>query len=255
MKNPAAKKVRIMAPPPPPPDNGTKIKVGKANVWRELGIPFAILAFAMMFCWGMSDIGTHIAKHPPHMDILKTMVTQRAEQKFERRGGSYAPNCQLFLAKSTLPGAGVSIFVGKDYTPGDTIALPGIEYLVKQQHGDDLVVPQSAFLLKHHHKLDNVQGTAVKETLDNTNTPSLELTVTKPIRAGDELFLSWTSHPQSRIVDSNALLLFNDIPGEEDFEKAQDIMTAMVARFRRKKGRENKGKQIGKNEKTDEPKN
>jgi hypothetical protein len=243
-KVPPKKVVRIVVPPPrsPPPED-TKVRMGKANPWRELGIPAAFIAVGIMFCWGMSDIGTNVTGNPSRLDLLSTMSAQRAEQKFNQRGGKSAPHCHLFYAKSILPGAGYGIFVGKDYQEGDTIVLPGREFLAVPEN--PWAIAQPAFLLKHHHKLANIDGMTVRETpgkVDGSN--YMEFKATRPIQAGEELLLPLKSHPKSRI-ESTSSKLFQYIPGEREFNIAEEIIRDMVARLKWKKGRESRGKQIG----------
>ena len=49
------------------------------------------------------------------------IVGRKIKLGFDRRGGSTAPNCTLFYAKSSLPGAGYSVFAGREYAVGDVV--------------------------------------------------------------------------------------------------------------------------------------
>jgi hypothetical protein len=102
--------------------NSNKVNVGKAVLWRDVGIPVAVMTISVIFALTAGTVG----KYPPRrehdsLDVVADFVKNRAENKFNKRGGKSAVNCTLFLGKSSIPGAGRSLFAGREYAVGDIV--------------------------------------------------------------------------------------------------------------------------------------
>ena len=52
---------------------------------------------------------------------FQDLVSRKAKLAYDRRGGKASPNCTSFYAKSSIPGAGYSVFAGRDYEQGDVV--------------------------------------------------------------------------------------------------------------------------------------
>lgn len=225
-------------------DHPAKIHMGKSTFCREFGFPLGLVAFFLLVSWAVRDVGTNVSDQakPDKMTLMGQMVSEMAEKKYKKRGGKWAPHCRLYLAKSTIAGAGYSLFAGRDYNEGDKVVLPGSasEFLAaEEEENSALEIHQYAFLLKHHHGRSNVDGVAFREAGSSQN---VELRATKDIRAGDELLLPFSSHPRSQIGPHSNL--FRGVPGEEEFALAEEIMSDLINKFRFASGREPKGNQM-----------
>lgn len=115
-----------------------------------------------------------------------------------------------------------------------------------------MLIQQYAFLLKYHHLVTNVAGktfiTPEDATYASSNSDvdsSYALSASKPIQAGDELFLPFSQHPKSHLGAES--LLFHNIPTTEDFDMAEQIIQDEIEKLRHKRrGREFKlDKDIG----------
>lgn len=103
-------------------DHPTKVNMGKASLWQVLGFPLGLLVFALIVCYSIRDIGkpTGEKNQKTVIERLQEAATKRIETKFKQRGMS-APNCSLYHATSSIPGAGYAVYAGKDYNVGDVI--------------------------------------------------------------------------------------------------------------------------------------
>jgi hypothetical protein len=99
-----------------------KLYSGKAVLWRDVGIPVAVVAICIMLAFTAPTFG----KNPPRKDLdsleaIGDFLKNRAQKKYQKRGGKSAANCTLFLAPSSIPGAGRSLFAGREYAVGDIV--------------------------------------------------------------------------------------------------------------------------------------
>lgn len=75
-------------------------------------------------------------------------------------------------------------------------------------------------LLKHHPRLGNLkEGTTVSSSSGET---TKAFVASRTIRMGDEFFLDYSDHPQAVLGEDSSL--FYNIPTEEDYNKAHEIM-------------------------------
>jgi len=85
------------------PEMSRKVTL-EPNVWRECGIPLGLLFFAILFCWGISDIGLNGGKNHNRLDVIGKVNSKLIQNQFKKRGGYMAPNCTMYFTKSSIPG-------------------------------------------------------------------------------------------------------------------------------------------------------
>jgi hypothetical protein len=119
MKKGPAKQVSFK--PQPAVESATKVNMGKANIKRDLMILVAAVGCILLMASGMNDMGIpRGGKKTTFKDYFR-LVSNRAEAQFQAKGGKSAPNCSMFLAQSSVPGAGHGVFAGRDYAEGDVV--------------------------------------------------------------------------------------------------------------------------------------
>jgi len=186
--------------------------------------------------------------------VAETVLFGDGSESLVRSG----PCRSLYASESTIPGAGQSLFAGRDYGAGEVV-VPAPPYLVpirqqRQQprrpdlndnNDDDFFVlaPPHAFLLKHHPSLVNVAGKLLladaaaraaqeeteedgdRGTASTINLEQFELRATKPIPAGSELFVSYRDHPHSLLDASAGERMFGRIPGQDRYDLADAVFS------------------------------
>jgi hypothetical protein len=90
-------------------------KVGKANLARDIPIFLGILVFLLFIAHFASDVGT-VSTKKSSLSTGKEALAKRAKERLERIEEGRRAECGLFLAPSSIPDAGLSLFVGKNYS-------------------------------------------------------------------------------------------------------------------------------------------
>jgi len=251
-------------------EKATKVNMGKIEPCRDFGFPLLCFIVAFVFCYQIGDIGTSSTssgsstdepakKKEEWTETFQSLMARKAKLAFDRRGGATALNCSLFYAQSNIPGAGFSLFAGRDYDTGDIVFEEGDDFLPttttttmstdqEEAEKDTVFIRRPAYLLKYHHLASNLEGTsfAMAKSAEELRTDgNFDLRASRPIKAGDELLLVPHQHPRS-LVQQGLLRhqFFNDIPSPEDYELANGIIADTRERTK-VKGRENKLDDIG----------
>lgn len=119
------------------------------------------------------------------------------------------------------------------FTFGRLKIHPGVFYPVESQQdsGNNILVSQYGFLLKHHPHLNNLQGGPTWSDGAELNSSGVTgLKAARVIEPGEELFLSLDEHPQFRSD-------FFSLPTLEDYEVADEIVRDEIKSQRRAAGR------------------
>jgi hypothetical protein len=107
---------------PAHPTNVKRVKFGKANIKRDCFFFFAAMGFLFFISFEMSGTGDVDPKKKKSNTLseLKRMRMYLAKHLKERsinRVERY--DCNLFLARSSIPGSGLGIFAGKNFSQGE----------------------------------------------------------------------------------------------------------------------------------------
>lgn len=197
-------------------ESATKVNMGKFNPFRDAAIVVGILVF--MGFVGRDFDPSWMKKDPKDrsavllaFDKMKDDLVKRFEAK--RR----TEPCDLFADASSIPGAGLTIFAGRNYSTGDLVMETPMLWPVSLTDGDAVFLSSWAFLLNHRPNMTNVQGQLATANED-TDLSQFELRASATIREGDELFLPFDArlHGQSS--------LFEHIPTEEKYATVRDII-------------------------------
>lgn len=202
--------------------------VGKSNIIRDLSIFIAIVGILL---------GITLT---PDSERRKAQKRERAEQKAmrekqkasrQRKSHAFVEGirrrslCQVYLSDSSVAGSGLGLFAGKDYEEGELVI--GTEILLRTVGESDLYFSSQALLLKHHHLLANLAGTAVS---DSTDPKEYSFTASRPITAGEELFLSFGQHPHALVPE---LGMDQYLLTESDYAIADEILNDLRQSVRR----------------------
>jgi hypothetical protein len=219
-------------------ESPTKVRMGKFNPFRDAMIVVSVLLFMALVG---RDSGPEKMKKDPKdkspflkaFDKIKVDLAERFEA--QRR----VEPCDIFLAASEIPGAGSSIYAGRNFSAGDLVLEAPM--LLPLNLVDDVTVFLSsyAFLLKHRPNMTNLQGELASTDKDE-DLKRFELRATATIREGDELFIPFDAHVHGQSS------LFEHIPTEEKYTAVRDIINGIRTSYA--KAATNRGKR---KEKTD----
>ena len=203
----------------PPQRNQTKF--GKANLARDIPIFVGIIAILLFFAFQMGEIGeisNNGVKESPtaKLDRLKASIEEQMNKKKEIYENRMI-GCNLFLADSTIPGAGLSLFSGTHYNKSATVLQSSLAFKFIQ---NNKTLIDYALLLKHHPLLANLKGDVWMLNGNNGNS-TMTMKASQEIFPGQELFLSFDDHPASSHLQTQ---LFLNIPIPTDFELADEIV-------------------------------
>ena len=120
--------------------------------------------------------------------------------------------CDLFLAESSIPGAGLSIFSGRHFNADDVVLESSLSLKFGEDKSD---LWDYGLILKHHPMLANLRGDVWRR-----GNGTMLLKASKEILPGNELLLSFEEHPAST---SNSKL-FSKIPRPEHYVLADEII-------------------------------
>jgi hypothetical protein len=197
----------------PPKRNATKF--GKANLARDIPIFVVIISLlfgASIMLGGTSTEPLGLDGKKERLEGLKERLEEALSLKIERYNNR-AVDCNLFLADSTIPGAGLSLFSGRQFFASDTVLESSLAFKLLNK-STDLV--DYGLILKHHPVFANLNGGIWKESGNR----SIVLTASKEILPGQELFLSFEDHPASTFQSQ----LFMNIPRPEHYDLADAIL-------------------------------
>lgn len=99
-------------------------KVGKANLKRDIPIFLGILGFLLLQAYLLNDVGkpsnTNDKKDKKKtlQDMQQVLRKQLEESHARELARKRTMECDLFLATSSIPGAGLGIFAGKRFEAG-----------------------------------------------------------------------------------------------------------------------------------------
>jgi len=124
--------------------------------------------------------------------------------------------------RRSIPGAGLSLFAGKHYNTNDTVLTSNLAFKLGEESRNLL---EFGLILKHHPLLANLNGGIWRHDGDGMS----ELTASKEILPGHELFLSFNDHPGS----TSQSKLFSNIPQPEHYELADEIVKEEMKNQRR----------------------
>lgn len=99
-------------------------KVGKANPKRDIPIFLGIIGFLMLQAYWWSDVGKPNDKKDKKKtlrDMQQALKKQLEESRARELARKRTIECDLFLAASSIPGAGLGIFAGKRFEAGDEV--------------------------------------------------------------------------------------------------------------------------------------
>ena len=98
-----------------------RVKLGTANINRDLILFAGIVGFLLLIAYCVSNIGIPTGEKRLKITDYMDLVKQKAEAQFQKHGGKTAPNCTMFLASSSIPISSHGIFAGRDYEVGDVV--------------------------------------------------------------------------------------------------------------------------------------
>lgn len=107
------------------PEKATVVKMGKANLKRDLLIFSCVIGVLLLFSYGMSDIGIP-TKERVNIQQFIDLVQNKGKAQFQKRGGKSAANCTMFLAQSSIPNSWHGIFAGRDYAKGEIVVCSAL---------------------------------------------------------------------------------------------------------------------------------
>jgi hypothetical protein len=206
----------------------TKFKQpGKAKPIRQLCIFLGILG-VMLYCTRNFDISTNevaeeetleVPPEDPVADSLNSFADYLVNMAMRKKGKTVkrTEDCSIFVNRGSVPGTGYSLFAGNDYAVGETVLELNGTLLPLFGDTSTLCTP-FAFVVKHHPTLANVEGPLVVVDSSSSDAPPFELIATRPIQAGDELFVEYLHHPASLLPS-----LFDHIPLPNDYELAEEL--------------------------------
>jgi hypothetical protein len=110
-------------------------KFGKANPTRDAMIFIGIISFLLIISYSFDDIGRNLDENGEKKEKkLGTYARIKAIQKeykhqikasvsgrLDRRD-----DCSLFLGRSSMPGTGLGVFAGKNFSQGDFVVSFGV---------------------------------------------------------------------------------------------------------------------------------
>lgn len=210
-----------------------KIPAGKAHPIRDLCILLAVVGI-MMFCTRDfqlknnedEDMDTPMKSNPIPMGNTINGAASGLKalfSAFQKNVRKRTESCSTFLHMSHIPGTGYSLYAGVEYNEGDVV-LPDLGHYFPPPRGDGAILLSSyAFLLKPHPQKYNVKGSLFVNTTDlssNDEILSGQLTATRTIAPGEELFVSYQIHPLTQLN----LPLFRNFPQQDEYALAHEIL-------------------------------
>jgi len=206
-----------------PPQKG-RTKFGKGNMARDIPIFLSVLSFLFFIAFKLGGSGTSVTERDTQrakLEKLKYAMEEKLKRNIERHENRLT-GCNLFLADSSIPGAGLSLFAGKHYNTNDTVLTSNLAFKLGEESRNLL---EFGLILKHHPLLANLNGGIWRHDGDGMS----ELTASKEILPGHELFLSFNDHPGS----TSQSKLFSNIPQPEHYELADEIVKEEMKNQRR----------------------
>mmetsp|Transcript_17273 Transcript_17273/g.25357 ORF Transcript_17273/g.25357 Transcript_17273/m.25357 type:complete len:557 (+) Transcript_17273:110-1780(+) len=213
------------------PINPAKIKLGKANITRDVSIFVGIMAILLLISLvTVRDVGKDDGSESLEEKMAKSMkalsdIAKRNVEEAEAAKKKFADGaCHALYAESSVPGGGMGLFSTKRLEQGDTVIprsmLLPISDLIEEDESklylpNDL--PQHAFLVKPHPTMANVKSIPVQD--DNGDFATF--IASRSIEPGDELFLDFKSLPKHFPFDAST-------PTEESYQTADAIVADMM---------------------------
>lgn len=242
-----AKHVRIAELPlpvkkPTSKNDPRKIKMGKTNPLRDLLVFLGILGGLAAFFWSDETIIQTKEEHAAARAIkqaqdlaLQTINTEKVKEQKELQQRELFEKldskrrrvpCDLFLGPSSVPGAGIGLFAGKDFAQGENVDDSLWSTFPLLIASGQFMHP-TLLLLQHHPILANVHAQVIDEdvTMVNSSRQRMKLHTTSDIKAGQEIFVPFEQHPHSSNTQHP---LFRDMLTPNDFRVADHILLEMI---------------------------
>lgn len=98
-------------------------KVGKANLKRDIPLFLGLVGFLFFVAWLSSGIGgtNELEKKKSIKELQDDLRKQFEVQQAREQARKRTTECDLFLASSSIPGAGVGVFAGKQFQVGEEV--------------------------------------------------------------------------------------------------------------------------------------
>lgn len=192
----------------------TRIVIGKAHPLRDLCIFSIFLGIILYSFSGVSHVskkGEAKTLKPPANDPVAEALKTLAETLSSKR----SEPCSVFVDRGSIPRLGMSFFAGEDFSTGDAVlSATAQQEMVAFNH--TFRVSPFALVLKHHPVLFNVETVLYSSSDSGADPLALQLTATREISAGEELFVQLDPliHNMS---------FWSSIPLAEDYAAAYEI--------------------------------
>jgi hypothetical protein len=240
-------------------DQSRRIYVGKASPLRDIGIFLSVICFLL---WAGSQFEPDIKpeKKTKKSTDMNNMWSHLAKLVPQEKKVRRAETCSLFMHTSSIPRAGPGLFAGQDYAIDDEVVSEPAFYMPMSTQDTHAISKEAtvwvhpyAYLIKHHPTLANVQGTLwitdsdegkhkAMKSKKSQKQLTLSLRAMRPIDIGEEIFVSWSDHPHSLMNNmpftqsTTHLSLFQHIPTNADYDKADAIFNDLQSTIRRMQG-------------------
>lgn len=221
-------KKRLVKRVGPEEGESTKVHMGKFNPLRDLAIAVGAIGFMAIVGRDFDPASFRKGASKPKSPALVALESFKDSfaKTFEERRRE--ETCDLFLETSSIPGSGLSIFAGRNYSAGELLMdSPMLFPWSLTETDDSAFLPAYAFLLKHRPNMTNVEGTLVTAN----EYAQLELRATTEIKEGDELFVPFDMHPKASLPAHSSL--FQYIPTMKTYEEVRAILEDMQSSFRK----------------------
>lgn len=100
-------------------------KIGKANPKRDIPLFLGLVGFLFLVAYSFSGVGTEKKQksvREMQAELRKHIEASHAREQAKKR----TMDCDLFIASSSIPGAGLGVFAGKRYDIGDEVVSLGL---------------------------------------------------------------------------------------------------------------------------------
>ena len=243
-----AKRVAFSASLPPlkrnKPEDPRKIKMGKANPLRDLLVFLGVMGGLVAYFWSDETVikdqqeretarlearAAEESRRMANIERIREMQASKEREVYEKMDGKRrrAP-CDIFVGPSSVPGAGLGLFAGRDFAQGDMVVedpVGMLPLLIDELHATHPMT----LLLQHHPTLANARPQTLNNVGKDASKQFLTLQATSAISTGQELFLTFDDHPHSHRAHHS---LFRDMIPPNDFRTADHILSDMLKTVR-----------------------
>jgi hypothetical protein len=201
-------------------------KFGKGNPVRDAILLVSLLVF-FIFISGEHE-PTKKSKEDLDVPPPRTLLDKLKDLAMEAGQKRRKTLCNLFLYNGSIPGTGLSYFAGRDFEVGELLLEEFSSIPL-----ENMFVSPTAFVLKHHPLLSNVQGVLYYAASDLGAPSSFQLRASQPISVGDELFAQYDAALHNRSI-------FRHIPSIADYDLTAEIVNDALRSIHDHKTRDGK---------------